>query len=185
MNAGHDVGIAAIAELAFSPGVELLETGGQDDRAHLQGDPALLHRVVDGVLLAGLRATIALRAKRAVKAPLGLRHRLLLAQSPFNLVEAAQPIGRRQFLGSGPGLFHQGSGRGQQLFGHRVYGALKTAAQQVLAGQIALDGFSRPFAGRDRIDHRRRAGRIVAAGEDALEEVCAVMGSTRKQPRSL
>ncbi len=41
LNAGDDVGIAAITELAFSFGIELSKARGQDDCAHLQGDRPL------------------------------------------------------------------------------------------------------------------------------------------------
>ncbi len=129
LDAGDDIGIAAITEFTFAPGIELLETRGQDDRTHLERDRPLAHGVVNGVLLAGFDAPVAFRAQGAIQATRGLREGLLLGESFFNLVEISQPAGRSQFFGVGPGLFLQLVERGHERLWNRAEGILEPAAQ--------------------------------------------------------
>ena len=92
LEAGHDVGVPAVAELTERAGVDLLEAGRQHDRAHLHhlvlGPLQVVHRTG----LAGLDAAVALRAGAAGETPLGLVAHLLLGEAPGDLLEAFTPL---------------------------------------------------------------------------------------------
>ena len=117
LNAGDDVGIAAVTEFTFARGIELLETRGQDDRADVECDRPLAHGMVNGVLLAGFDAPVAFRAQGAIQATFGFRERLLLRKPDFNLVKIVQPAGRGQFFRMRPGFFPTLSSVGRNAWG--------------------------------------------------------------------
>ena len=93
LDAGDDVVEADRVQLDALIRVVRLEARREDDRAHVQLDDLLDLRVVDRVGATRLLALAALRANRAVEAPLRLRDRLLLGVADLDLGEVPDPVG--------------------------------------------------------------------------------------------
>ena len=180
LDAGDHVRIPPPAELALAARVELLEAGGQNDRADLQFDRPLAHEVIDRVLLAGFDTLLTLGAQGAVQAPLRLGEGLLLRQPHLHFVEAAHSLGHGQLARLGARLLFDVVRRRQKLLRDRLDGALEPLRGEVLAIEVAFDGLRRPLSGRDGLDHRLGPETASPPAKTPSSEVWSVTGSALK-----
>ena len=169
LDAGHHVGIVAVAVFALEPGVEGLHAWGQDDSAHVQLAD-LVHHIVDhGLGLARIETLQALRADAAGETAFRLSQGLFLGQAQAHLAEVVDALRNRQVSLLHARLIHYITPLQSLL--NLLLAQLDFGLQdrlpcaQFLAAQVAVNGTGGLMPGGDGLHHEGRPRHRIPAGE--------------------
>ena len=171
LNGGDHVVDVPEAELFLFLGHESLDPGAEDKGSHIEREFPVLHRVIDGVGLAGLDAHQALAAAGAVETAERLGACLLTGVHGLDLVETGGPRLRLEFFGLDPRGVDDPLFQLLHLLGGDWIGPLLAGTESRIDGlsrEVVADGPGGPFALLDGVDHARGAEHHIAAGKESI-----------------